>query len=113
MINELSPSDTHLGIFPDSDLIRRTDAVAAVRSVPPGTTCRGDAIIAAINALPARQSGYGGKSSELAKKLRSFAIGVDMCADKRIMVCGSWITAQELFDAADLLKQPATTIGEG
>jgi len=34
------------------DMISRADALAAVRSVPPGTTCRGDAIIATINALP-------------------------------------------------------------
>jgi len=34
------------------DLIKRADAVAAVRSVPPGTTMRGAAIVEAINAIP-------------------------------------------------------------
>ena len=35
-----------------SGTISRQAAIDAVRSVPPGTTCRGDAIIAAINAIP-------------------------------------------------------------
>ena len=35
-----------------SDLIERSKAIEAVRSVAPGTTCRGQAIIAAICALP-------------------------------------------------------------
>ncbi|CAB4147846.1 hypothetical protein UFOVP506_49 [uncultured Caudovirales phage] len=37
-----------------SDTISRQAAIDAVRSVPPGTTCRGDAIIAAINAIPSQ-----------------------------------------------------------
>lgn len=65
------------------------EAVAALRQSP--DTARRDA------------NEYGGKSSELAKKLRSFAIGVDMCADKQIMIYGSWITAQELFAASDAI----------
>ena len=36
-----------------SDLIERSKAIEAVRSVAPGATCRGQAIIAAIRALPA------------------------------------------------------------
>jgi hypothetical protein len=36
-----------------TDTVSRQDVIDAVRSVPPGTTCRGDAIIAAINAIPA------------------------------------------------------------
>jgi hypothetical protein len=36
-----------------TDTIPRQAVIDAVRSVPPGTTCRGDAIIAAINAIPA------------------------------------------------------------
>jgi hypothetical protein len=35
-----------------TDTVLRQDVIDAVRSVPPGTTCRGDAIIAAINAIP-------------------------------------------------------------
>jgi hypothetical protein len=35
------------------DSVSRQSVIDAVRSVPPGTTCRGDAIIAAINAIPA------------------------------------------------------------
>jgi hypothetical protein len=36
-----------------TDTVSRQAVMDAVRSVPPGTTCRGDAIIAAINAIPA------------------------------------------------------------
>jgi hypothetical protein len=36
-----------------TDTVSRQAVIDAVRSVPPGTTCRGDAIIAAINAIPA------------------------------------------------------------
>jgi hypothetical protein len=36
-----------------TDTVLRQAVIDAVRSVPPGTTCRGDAIIAAINAIPA------------------------------------------------------------
>jgi hypothetical protein len=36
-----------------TDIIQRQAVIEAVRSVPPGTPCRGDAIIAAINAIPA------------------------------------------------------------
>ena len=36
-----------------TDTVSRQSVIDAVRSVPPGTTCRGDAIIAAINAIPA------------------------------------------------------------
>jgi len=39
-----------------TDTIPRQAVIDAVRSVPPGTTCRGDAIIAAINAIPAGAS---------------------------------------------------------
>jgi hypothetical protein len=36
-----------------TDTVSRQSVIDAVRIVPPGTTCRGDAIIAAINAIPA------------------------------------------------------------
>ena len=36
-----------------TDTVLRQGVIDAVRSVRPGTTCRGDAIIAAINAIPA------------------------------------------------------------
>ena len=36
-----------------TDTVLRQDVIDAVRSVRPGTTCRGDAIIAAINVIPA------------------------------------------------------------
>jgi hypothetical protein len=36
-----------------TDTVLRQAVIDAVRSVPPRTTCRGDAIIAAINAIPA------------------------------------------------------------
>ena len=36
-----------------TDTVSRQSVIDAVRSVPPGTTCRGDAIIEAINAIPA------------------------------------------------------------
>jgi hypothetical protein len=41
-----------------TDAVSRQAVIDAVRSVPPGTTCRGDAIIAAINALPPIESVY-------------------------------------------------------
>lgn len=36
-----------------TDTVPKQAVIDAVHSVPPGTTCRGDAIIAAINAIPA------------------------------------------------------------
>lgn len=46
----------------------------------------------------------GVTGNELAAKLRSFAIALDVgTTDKQIMVMGSWITAEELFAASALI----------